>query len=41
MARDLNEGNISNVPGGEFEATIIRILTMLEERMESISEITP
>ena len=37
-ARDLSETDISNMPDGEFEATIIRILTGLEKRIEDISE---
>ena len=37
-ARDLNETDISNMPDGEFEAMIIRILTGLEKRNEDMSE---
>ena len=35
-ARDLNETGISNMPDREFKATVIRILTGLEKRMEDI-----
>ena len=37
-ARDLSKTDISNMPDGEFKATIIRILTGLEKRIEDISE---
>ena len=37
MARDLGKTDISNMPDGEFKATIIRILTGLEKRIEDIS----
>ena len=37
-ARDLSETAISNMPDGAFKATIIRILTGLEKRIEDISE---
>ena len=36
--RDLSEADISNMPDGEFKATIIRILTGLEKRIANISE---
>ena len=32
MTRDLRKPDISNMPDGEFKATIIRILTGLEKR---------
>ena len=38
MAGDLNETDISNMPVGEFKATIIRLLTGLEKRVEDMSE---
>ena len=38
MAGDLSEMYISNMPGGEFNAMIIRIPTGLERRVENISE---
>jgi len=31
-ARDLSERDVSNMPDGEFKATIIRILTGIEKR---------
>ena len=37
-ARDLSKADISNMPDGEFKATIIRILTGLEKRMEDFRE---
>ena len=37
MARDLRETDISNIPDGEFKATIIRILTGPEKRMGGTS----
>ena len=37
-ARDVSETDISNRSDGEFKATIIRILTGLEKRIEYISE---
>ena len=37
-ARDLSRTDISNMPDGEFKATILRILTGLEKRTEAISE---
>ena len=37
MARDLNETDISNMPGGEFKATIVRMLTGFE-KIDYISE---
>jgi len=33
-ARDLSKTEVSNMPDGKFKATIIRILTGLEKRME-------
>ena len=39
MARDPLETDISNMPDGEFKATIIRILTGPEKSMEDIREI--
>ena len=33
-ARDPSETGVSNMPDGEFKATIIRILARLEKRME-------
>ena len=33
MARDLSKTDTSNMPDGEFKATIIRILTGLEKRI--------
>ena len=36
--RDLIETDISNMPDGEFKATIIRILSGLEKSMEDIRE---
>ena len=38
MARDLRETDISNIPDGEFKATIIRILTGVEKKIEDISK---
>ena len=38
MARDPGETNVSNMPDGQFKATIIRILTGLEKRMEDFRE---
>ena len=38
-ARHLSKTDIGNMPDGEFKATIIRILTGLEKRIEDISEI--
>ena len=38
-ARDLSKSHISNMPDGEFKATIIRILPGLEETIEDITEI--
>lgn len=38
MARHLRKTDISNIPAGELKATIIRILTVLENRIEDISE---
>ena len=37
-AGDLSKTDISNVPDGEFKATIIRIFTGLEKKVEDISE---
>jgi len=37
-ATDLNETDISDMPGGESKATIIRILAELEKRIEDIRE---
>ena len=37
-ARDLIKTDISNMPDGEFKATILRILTGLEKHMEDIRE---
>ena len=37
-ARDLSETDVSNVPGGELNAMILRILTGLEKRVEDTSE---
>lgn len=39
MARDLNKIDISSMPDGEFNATVIVILTGLEKRMEDFREI--
>ena len=36
MARDLSETDISNMPEGEFKATIIKILNGLEKIIEHI-----
>jgi len=38
IAGDLSKTNISNIPAREFKAMIIRILTGLEKRVDSISE---
>ena len=38
MATELSKTDLSNMPDGEFKATIIRILTGLEKRIEDISE---
>ena len=38
MARDLSETDISNMLDGEFKATIIKIQTGPENRIEDISE---
>ena len=38
MARDLTKIHISNIPGGKFKVTIIRILAGVEKRMEDIRE---
>ena len=38
MARHLRKTDISNMPAEELKATIIRILTVLEKRIEDISE---
>ena len=38
MARDLNEIDISSMPGGQFKVTVIKILTGLEKRVKNISE---
>lgn len=38
MVRDLREKDISNMPNGEFKATIMRLLTGLKKRMEDIRE---
>jgi len=40
MVRDLSKTDISNMPDGEFKATIIRILTGLEENIEDTSDKT-
>ena len=37
-AKDLSETDISNMPDGEFKATIIRILAGLEKSMKNIRE---
>ena len=37
-ARDLSKSHISNMPDGQFKATIIRILPGLEETIEDITE---
>jgi len=37
MARDLSQTGISDMPDGEFKATIIRILTVLEKIVEDIT----
>ena len=37
--RELSERDLSNMPDGEFKATVIRIVTGLEKRMEGIKEI--
>ena len=39
MAKDVIETDISNILDGEFKATIIKILTGLEKRMEDFREI--
>ena len=36
--RDLRKTNINNMSDGEFKATLKRILTGLEKRIEDISE---
>ena len=41
MARDLNDTDISNMPDGEFNETIIRILTRLNKRKEDFREAFP
>lgn len=38
MARDLSKTDINSMPAREFKATIIKILTGLEKRIENISE---
>ena len=38
MARDLIETDISHMPDRKFKATIIRILTGFEKRIEDIHE---
>ena len=38
ITRDLSETDISNMPDGEFKATVIRILTGFDKRIEDISE---
>ena len=38
IARDLSETDINIMPVGEFKATIIRILTGLEKRIEDFSK---
>ena len=38
MARDLSKTDINNVPDRLLKATIIRMLTELEKRIEDISE---
>jgi len=40
-ARDLIEADISNIPDGELKATIIRILTGLEKRIETSVRLLP
>ena len=37
-ARDICETDISNMADGEFKATIIRLLTGPEKRLEDINE---
>ena len=37
-ARDVSKIDVSNMPDGEFKATIIRILTGLEKRIEDIRD---
>ena len=39
MARDISQTGISNMPDGEFKATIIRILTEIGKRMEDFRKI--
>ena len=36
--RDLNEMKISNMPNREFNVVVIKILTGLEKRMDSLSD---
>lgn len=38
MARDLSKTEISNREDGEFEATVIRIITGLEKSLEDFGE---
>ena len=38
MARDLTKTGISNMPDGEFKATIIRVLAGLEKSREDFRE---
>ena len=38
IARDLTETDTSNMPDEEFKATIIRILTGIDKRIEDIRE---
>ena len=38
LARDLSEKEISNMPDRKFEATIIKILSGLEKRVEDLNE---
>jgi len=37
-ARDLSETNINIMPGRKFKASLIRMLTGLEKRVEDLSE---
>ena len=37
-ARELSEMDISNMPDKEFKVMVIKILTILEKKLEDISE---
>lgn len=38
MTRDPRKTDISNIPGGEYRAMIIKIFTGLQKRVEDITE---